>query len=125
VTNKKDPTQAELNAGWESTISKLETWRANKKVASPIIFTEIGYQSADGTNMTPWQTGSTEVDEQEQAMSLEAVFHATAGKEWFRGLYWWNYFPTDVQRPLDFTIKGKKAEDVLKNRFKNNQGGSR
>jgi hypothetical protein len=123
VTNKNDPSQAELDAGWEATLSKLAAWRANKKVASPVIFTEIGYQSADGTNRTPWQTDATQEDQQEQAMALEAVFNTTAGKEWFKGLYWWNYFPTDVQRPLDFTIKGKKAEDVLKDRFKTTQGG--
>jgi hypothetical protein len=123
VTKKSEPSQEEMNKGWEETMGKLAKWHANKKIASPIIFTEIGYQSADGTNMTPWATGSTKEDQREQAMALTAMFNATAGKDWFRGIYWWNYFPTDVQRPLDFTIKGKQAEDVLKNKFKNIQGG--
>lgn len=118
VTQKPDPTQAELNKGWKSTFDKISAWRTNKKIIQPLIFTEIGYQSADTTNVTPWQTGSTKEDQDEQAMALEAMFNATQGTPWFKGVYWWNYFPTDVQRPLDYTIKGKKAEEVLKKWFK-------
>lgn len=123
VTQKPDPTQEEMNKGWQSTFEKLAAWRTNKKLEQPMIFTEIGYQSADTTNVTPWQTGSTKEDQAEQAMALEAAFNATQAIPWFKGIYWWNYFPTDVQRPLDFTIKGKKAEEVLKKRFKQIQEG--
>jgi glycosyl hydrolase family 113/F5/8 type C domain-containing protein len=123
VTNKRDPTQEEMNKGWRANIEKIAAWRTNKKLVQPLIFTEIGYQSADSTNVTPWQTGSTKEDQEEQAMALEAMLQATQNQPWFKGFYWWNYFPTDVQRPLDFTIKGKKAEQMLMKWFKKTQEG--
>ena len=118
LTQKPEPTQAELNQGWKTVMAKISAWKTNQKLNQPLILTEVGYQSADTTNITPWQTGSTKEDQAEQAMALEAMFEATKDLPWFKGMYWWNYFPTDVQRPLDYTIKGKKAEEVMKKWFK-------
>jgi len=114
VTKKTDPTQEELDRGWEEIAGKISAWRSAKQIDKPLIFTEIGYQSADGANVTPWQTTSRTEDQEEQAMVLEGMFRAMESKVWFKGMYWWNYFPRESWRPLDFTIKGKKAEQVLK-----------
>lgn len=114
VTQKFDPSQEEIDGGWAQIAEKLAAWRTEQGISKPVIFTEIGYQSADGSNVTPWQTTSRKEDQEEQAMVLEGMFRAMEHREWFKGIYWWNYFPREAWKPLDFTIKGKKAEEVLR-----------
>jgi hypothetical protein len=118
LTEKAEPTQAELDKAWAEIADRIGVWHAQNNMTKKILFTEIGYQSADKTNVTPWLTTSRQEDQQEQAMALEALFKTMANRDWFEGLYYWKYVPSDVWRPLDFTIRGKKAEDVLSRWYK-------
>lgn len=117
LTAKKDPTKEELIAGWKSAADTIDKWLKEKKINKPVIYTEIGYCSADGANIQPWNVLSNAtdavVDQQEQAQALEAMLEVSSGYPWFKGLYWWNYFPRETVSPLGYIITGKKAEEVL------------
>lgn len=115
LTDKNDPSQEELDNAWETVKTEIEEYRKDNNIKIPLVFTEVGYQSADGTNKTPWYTSSEKEDREEQAMCFKAMLNAMLKEEWFRGFYWWNYFPAKVYRPLDFTIDGKIAEEILRN----------
>jgi hypothetical protein len=82
-----------------------------------VVFTEVGYCSADGTNIQPWTTFSNVseglVDQEEQADALDAMLTVCSTYSWLKGFYWWNYFPQERWSPLGYTIRGKKAEEVL------------
>ncbi|MBN2189797.1 MAG: discoidin domain-containing protein [Candidatus Aureabacteria bacterium] len=114
LTGEKDPSQDDLDSAWESVKEEIKEYRDENNISIPLIFTEVGYQSADGTNKTPWYTSSEKEDQEEQAMCFKAMLNAMLKEQWFKGFYWWNYFPAEVFRPLDFTINGKIAEGVLK-----------
>ncbi|MBU4473650.1 MAG: hypothetical protein KJ842_05805, partial [Candidatus Omnitrophica bacterium] len=58
------------------------------------------------------------MDQQEQADALEAMLVVCSSYPWFKGLYWWNYFPQKRWSPLGYTIRGKKAEEILSEWFK-------
>jgi hypothetical protein len=117
LTKKKDPAKEELIAAWKNNADQIDKWLKEKQINKPVIFTEIGYCSADGTNIQPWATLSNlseeQADQQEQADSLEAMFVVCPTYPWFKGFYWWQYFPQDRWSPLGYTIRGKKAEQVL------------
>lgn len=117
LTTKKNPTKEELIAAWEPHAANIDKWLKEKKINKPVVFTEIGYCSADGTNTQPWATLSNlseeSVDQQEQADALGAMLETCSRYAWFRGFYWWNYFPQERWSPLGYTIRGKKAEEVL------------
>ena len=117
LTAKKDPTKAELVNAWESNAEEIEAWLGENRINKPVIFTEIGYCSADGTNTQPWSVLSNlsdeYIDQAEQADSLDAMVTVCSAKPWFKGFYWWNYFPQERWSPLGYTIRGKGAEDVL------------
>jgi hypothetical protein len=124
LTNKDDPTVAELTDAWiqRGYVSALEnlTNQHNK----PIIFTEIGYRSVDGTNKAPWAwQQSATIDLQEQADCYQAVLETFWGKPWFAGIYWWNW-DTDPAKggpnDPDYTPFGKLAEEVLKAYYRSN-----
>ncbi len=117
LTAKKDPTKEELIVAWKSNATSIENWIKKDKITKPVIFGEIGYCSADGTNIQPWSTlsGLSEkfIDQQEQADALDAMLTACSSFPWFKGFYLWSYFPQERWSPLGYNIRGKKAEEIF------------
>jgi hypothetical protein len=117
LTAKKDPTKEELIAAWKNNALLIDNWLKQNKINKPVVFTEVGYCSADGTNIQPWTTFSNVseglVDQEEQADALDAMLTVCSTYSWLKGFYWWNYFPQERWSPLGYTIRGKKAEEVL------------
>ncbi len=121
LTSKKNPTRAELAAAWRKNAAGNDMVAAYRNFQSawgkPLVFTEIGYRSADGANSTPWDWGMTAaVDTGEQADCYAAMYEVWANeKSWFRGPFWWAW---DVSAPAagdsGYNPRGKPAEDVLR-----------
>jgi hypothetical protein len=87
---KYDPTFDELKNAWTNYADEIETWLST--VNKPVIFTEIGYRSGDGTNMCPSNYWSDmPVDLQEQRDCYEAAFQTLWNRSWFYGFYWWTW----------------------------------
>ena len=87
---KTDPTFNELKTVWTHRADDIEEWLSD--VNKPIIFTEIGYRSGDGTNMAPSNYWSDmDVDLQEQSECYEAAFQVLWKRNWFSGFYWWTW----------------------------------
>jgi Glycoside Hydrolase Family 113 len=115
LTASRDPDLADLVAGWQPHIAELgalsTTWHR------PVLLTEIGYVSQDGTNTAPssWKVGP--IDLQEQADCYEAAFEALWHQPWLAGMFWWNWSADPsvggVQN-TGFTPFGKPAEGVLR-----------
>ncbi|MFH1995698.1 MAG: discoidin domain-containing protein [Candidatus Omnitrophota bacterium] len=126
LSEKKDPSKEELVAAWNAQGDKLEAWLAEKNLTEKgIIFTEIGYDSIDGSNVQPWRvlaTLSDQVEDQnEQADCLDALMEALHKRSWFKGFYWWNYFPRPDIGALGYTLRGKIGESVLTDWFERKQ----
>ncbi len=123
LTRKKDPTKDELIAAWKAIADKLEAWlKAGGLAAKGIIFTEIGYDAVDGSNIEPWRVLSTianqKEDQKEQADCLDSLMIVLSKRPWFKGFYWWNYFPRPDLGPLGYTLRGKEGEKILVEWFK-------
>ncbi len=117
ITSEKDPTKEALIEGWKNNALEIDRWVKESGVDKPITFNELGYCSADGTNIQPWAVLSNAtdgyVDQAEQADCLEAMLIACTEYSWFKGFYWWNCFPQERYSPLGYTFRGKKAEEVI------------
>ncbi|MFH1798728.1 MAG: discoidin domain-containing protein [Candidatus Omnitrophota bacterium] len=115
LTSTNNPTREELAAAWKGKADEIEIWLEEKALTDKgVIFTEVGYPSADGANSQPWAAISDVEDQQEQADCLNAVLEVLTERAWFEGYYIWQYFPQERWSPLGFTVKGKKAEEVIK-----------
>jgi hypothetical protein len=115
LTRNPDPTVEDIKDAWKPIIMRLEALSTRWEL--PIILTEIGYQSLDGTNRTPWEVVGTSLDLQEQADCYQAFFEAFDGKPWWRGVYWWAWDTNPLQGGSvdgDFTANNKPAEEVLR-----------
>ena len=92
----------------------------------PVLFGEIGCTATVGAAISPSGFNpTTPYDEEEQANYLEAVMRVFADEPWWRGLYWWKW-DEQVARPWivdptqndrGFTVRGKKAQRVMKKWF--------
>lgn len=112
---KYDPTFDELKNAWINYADEIETWLST--VNKPVIFTEIGYRSGDGTNMCPSNYWSDmPVDLQEQRDCYEAAFQTLWSRSWFHGFYWWTWIYDPEQGGLNdssHTPQNKPAQDVI------------
>ncbi len=115
LSSEYDPTLYTLKQTWEWDASIIEAWQSI--VNKPIIFTEIGYRSGNGSNMAPWDYWTQmDVDLQEQVDCYEAAFQTLWKKSWFYGFYWWNWETNpDAGGPYDssFTPQNKPVENLI------------
>ncbi len=122
LTNKNDPPKEELIAAWNRQADILEKWLETSGHDKPIVFTEIGYDTVLGSNKQPWRilpTLASQVESQdEQANCLESLLMVLTNRPWFKGFYWWNYFPRPDLGPLGYTLRGKKGEKILSEWFR-------
>lgn len=121
LTDKLSPSVEELVAGWsmnrnrENMVAAFRNWQASH--GKPVLFTELGYRSADGGNRAPWDwEASAAYDAGEQADCYEAAFRVWSPQSsWMRGILWWSW---DVAAPAandtGYTPRGKPAEQVLR-----------
>lgn len=121
LTNQFAPSLTQLMAAWtlnsrgENMLATLQQWRLGH--TRPVIFAEIGYRSADGTNIRPYDaTSSAAYDPQEQADCLEAAVRVWSPEAaWMQGIFVWNWPVPFLALPnTDYTPRGKPAEDVLR-----------
>ena len=117
LTTEMDPTVDELVAAWSNPVDDLEGLVT--KFRRPILFTEIGYRSLNGTNKEPWNwQADNGFDGDEQADCYEALFQVFHAKPWFRGtLFWaWSTNPTEGgNTDKGYVVRDKPAETVLSN----------
>ena len=121
LTNQNNPTLAQLVSAWTSNSNGENIVAAVQNFASsrqkPVIFTEIGYKSTDGTNREPWNFGlSGAVDTAEQRDCYEAAFTVWSQQSsWMRGFFWWAWpVPPPAANDGDYNPRSKPAETVLR-----------
>lgn len=122
LTSKNNPPKEDLIAAWNRQADILEKWLETSGHDKPIVFTEIGYDTVLGSNKQPWRilpTLASQIESQdEQANCLESLLMVMTNRPWFKGFYWWNYFPRPDIGVLGYTLRGKKGEKILSEWFK-------
>ncbi len=112
LTSSYSPTVNELISAWTPWKNDLSTFAATWNM--DIVFTEIGYQSLNGTNISPWWVSTSVVDLQEQADCYQAALTAVFDEPWFKGMYYWMWYWDPDQDVNDFDVYNKPAEDILR-----------
>jgi hypothetical protein len=121
LTSRNNPTRQDLVNAWRSNRDGHDMVAAYRNFqrahGKPLVFTEIGYRSADGTNRAPWDWQASMVsDPGEQADCYQAAYEVWSGETaWMRGLFWWSWdVPAPEAGSTGYTPWGKPAEDVLR-----------
>ena len=122
VSKTNEDTEESMIAKWEETKGKL--YKVHKKFNKQILFMEIGCRSASGCSTMPWDCFTDlPFDEEEQAKYYSSAMKAYWEEEWFSGFFWWDWKHTlyaleDAKLDKDFSLYGKKAEEVVKEWYK-------
>ena len=110
-----DPTFEDLITVWNNNANEIEDWHAT--VNKPVIFTEIGYRSGDGTSMAPSNYWTDMiVDLQEQKDCYTAAFQTLWNRNWFYGFYWWTWVSNPAEGGLydsGHVPQNKPVQDVI------------
>ncbi|MGW6564846.1 glycoside hydrolase family 113 [Streptomyces sp. NPDC054975] len=105
-----------LQRSWRPIREDLAAFAAEHE--RPILFTEAGYASQRGSTTAPYSwTISTTPDEAEQAAGYEALFASFRNESWWAGVFWWAWdvLPRgSLDAALDYTLRGKTAEEVVR-----------
>jgi hypothetical protein len=138
LTDKRDPTVEELEAGVRDIFDKYAK-PLSEQYGKPIIVPEVNYYSFDGMNQDPiGDPSGRPADLQEQADCYDAVLNVTEDiardQGYLVGLYWWAGFlvaPADafaddawVADDTGDWIWSKPAEDVLRRHWGTPTDGS-
>ena len=122
LTTGDAPSLETLKSRWNSIADSIEAWRNSNWPTTDIIFTEVGYQSVDGTNRTPWWTdpATHAIDMQEQAQCYEALLSQLKNRSWWLGMFWWNWETSADAGGLGdpyWTPQNKLAELIMRNYY--------
>ncbi|WP_424963608.1 glycoside hydrolase family 113 [Ekhidna sp.] len=111
------PDLSEIRKGWDPIKQQLSLF--SKKWGKPILFTEYGFQSANGAAGSHWEVDQSEssANPQLQADAYEATFEALENEQWWVGGFFWkwhfNTLPGGRWRGTEWTPQNKPAEAVI------------
>lgn len=115
LTRKKDPSIQELIAAWRPIREQFKQWQRQKNI--PLLFSELGYTSQDGTNQHPWNFLIPNVsDMQEQKDCYKAFLEVWKEEELF-GVIFYEWFGVGGEKDFGYTPRGKPALEVAKQWF--------
>lgn len=121
LTKNKNPSLETIEKGWGKHLIKLE--ELHKTYQKPILFTEVGYRSDVAATIKPWEWDSTfgvlfkKKSDKTQQLAFEALFNQLWHKEWFAGVYIWQWDHRSTKegatKNLDFSPRFKPAENSI------------
>jgi Ca2+-binding RTX toxin-like protein len=93
------------------------------KYDKPLLMTEVGYRSVDGTAIAPgsWTSNGTP-DVMEQADAYNAFFQVWSahGGSWFKGAELWQWDLNNQYSSTGYSVMGKPAEAIVSQYFHGN-----
>ncbi len=115
ISNLKNPTVADLKAGWKTPILTIE--KMQKKYGKKIIFTEFGYRNSDYAAHEPWTESNTDQNNEAQANAYQALFEVVQNAHWYQGGFAWKWYADDYykkRKTIDYTPQDKPALEIIK-----------
>jgi hypothetical protein len=113
LTDRPDPTVAEIEAGWDRALVSLED--ASRRYAKPALLTEAGFPSIPSAAEAPWREERSSADVWLQARCYEATLRALARHPRVEGAFFWLWerSATPPFRDPSHAIVGKPASFAL------------
>ena len=124
LSDKEDPTEAELREGAQNVVKKIHS--VQKRFDKPLLLTEIGFPSTDKPWILPYQENrQNPANTEHQALCYQIMIEALADEEWLAGIYWWKW-PSFLERGGAnhrdrFTPNGKPAQHVVADWFRGHE----
>jgi hypothetical protein len=113
--------QGQWNPSVDALTGSWNFWNTSKvsaihnQTGKPVLFTEIGYRSADNAHNEPWNPFGGGYNANEQVNDYEALFRFWNNQPWMNGIYMWNWNSDSSGGPgnTDYTPQGKPAQQTI------------
>jgi len=116
LADQRAPDRDALVRAWEPVIARLG--RLSRETKKPVVFTELGYRSADGAAWRQWEIArDAPVNLDAQRAAYQAFFEAVWPQPWLAGVYpwkWYSYPNHGGRDDNDYVIEDKPAEEVVR-----------
>ncbi|WP_295853725.1 hypothetical protein [Tardiphaga sp.] len=85
----------------------------------PVLITEVGYRSIDGSAIRPGSASGTVIDTAEQADAFNAFFQVwtAEGGSWMKGVELWQWDLNNKYNAAGYSVMGKPAEAIVSQYF--------
>lgn len=125
ISSNPEPTAEELDANVE-TIFRTVLQPLYDRYGVPMVFTQVAYTSVDGGLMGEvdvfdvaiqlWEPYADKytLDLEEQAMGYDAILRGIARHDYVIGVYPFAYLPDSAPLTLEFNVRDKPAEQILR-----------
>ncbi|MEP0843218.1 MAG: hypothetical protein HRF43_10980 [Phycisphaerae bacterium] len=123
LSSDPGPTLETLMAEWAPIKRGILMWQKSGGAGKPLLFTEVGWASQEGTSIEPWnyyrKPEATAAGLEEQRRCYRAFMETWKDTPQVGGVIWWEWAnipggPTD----FGYSPKGKPAEKELREWFK-------
>jgi hypothetical protein len=105
------PTVPQVQAAWAPWIARMHA--LSRRTGKPVLLTEIGYTSREGTAQAPATEGTGRISQAAQAQAYEGAFRALGQLSWLDGMLIWDWSADGREGPGDYSPQGKQAQSVL------------
>ena len=106
------PSSKTLAGAWQPVMRRLSA--LSRKYDKPILFTEIGYRSAEGAAWRQWELPRDAAPSLEvQRVAYEAFFETVWPQPWLAGAYPWKWF-SGPNRDDPYEMEDKPAAEVIR-----------
>lgn len=116
LVGERSPSRESLVRAWQPVVERLGLLARDTR--KPIVFTEVGYRSADGAAWRQWELPrDAPLNLDAQRAAYEAFFEAVWPQPWLAGMYpwkWYSYPDHSGPRSNDYEIDNKPAEEVVR-----------
>ncbi|HUP60851.1 MAG TPA: hypothetical protein VNA69_10575 [Thermoanaerobaculia bacterium] len=113
------PSRDALVRAWQPLIARLG--ELSRQYDRPIVFTELGYRSADGAAWRQWELPrDAPLNLDAQRVAYEAFFEAVWPQPWLAGVYpwkWESYRDHSGPRSNDYHLEHKPAAEVVQRAY--------
>lgn len=113
LTKNPNATVDELVEAWKPVYGELE--RFSKERGLPMVFTEVGYFSLEGTNTDPWNYKmGAKVDLEVQKRCYDAFAKVFGKPSFLAGAYFFDWYDEGGPNDKSYSPRGKPAAESMK-----------
>lgn len=123
LVDQQTPDPSTMVNRWKGPAKKFEL--LHKVYGKQVLFTEFGYRSINRCAWNQWELEGTpytkDVNLQSQVNAYQAFFDYFWEKEWFAGMFLWQWYTNDKRagghKNSDYTPQHKPAEQLISSYF--------
>jgi hypothetical protein len=113
LSNKENPSAADISAGWDSQFKSIKAYAASKK--KKVIFTELGYNRSSQAAAKPWEHQGGGPNAAAIKLRCMKVALARVEKESFiESVFLWKWFPNKINTSRNFNLQYKEMKSLIK-----------